>query len=83
MNRTTVVYQYPVALPDVYRWAADNKFQLEPGFLGPYHYTVHRVDEKIEIIFIDYLGDIAPCNKLVLIGAFDLDDLEALMEYMQ
>lgn len=84
MKKTTIVYQDKLALPDVYRWAADNKFTLFPGKRGPLHYVVKREDELINIIPHTYdVMEIGPCEKLVLWGAFNQKDLEKLMEYLK
>ncbi len=85
MNKkiTTIVYQVPLALPDVYEWAAKNKFHLEHGAYGPYHYEVNKEEEFISLIPIGNIDDVPRCDKLVLWGAFDVDELATLIDYMQ
>lgn len=86
MKRTLILYQWPLALPDVYRWAADNKFVL--GALVPEDkapsYIVRRAEETIIIKAtddIDHLADQKP-DKLVLWGAFSKEQLTKIIEVM-
>ncbi len=82
MRHTSIVFQYPLALPDVYRWAADNKFELTHDDANPI-YKVVREDEIIILGPIDYLVAFGPCDKLVLWGAFTREDLKILSQYME
>jgi len=81
---TVIVYQDKIALPDVYRWAAENKFTLIPGKRPPLHYYVERGEEMIHLVPQTYdLMELRKPDKLVLWGAFDADNLVRLLEYMQ
>lgn len=86
MKSTTVIYQYPLALPDVYRWAADNKFILEP-VLENNHHPVYQVNREEETIVLKTVDDIEEPfetrpDKLVLWGAFTKEQLSKIVKIM-
>ena len=76
ISRTLIVYQYPEALPDVYRWAIEQKVELKgesPVFL------VVKEEEIIDIMPIhSAMNHRDRIDKLVLWGAFTKDDLYML-----
>ena len=84
-KNTLVIYEYPAALGDVYRWAFDNKFILGPPDepLGFYHFRVDRKGETIHLIpsiYLDQWVEDVDIDKLVLWGSFDKSVLDKIME---
>jgi len=94
---TIIIYQHPVAAPDVYRWAADLKVVLTPlpasiCYTKYPSYRVLRNDETIYLIAdgdidkLDSFEDFAARNetnsKLVLWGQFTTEDLGKLHAFM-
>ena len=83
--KTLIVYEYPKALPDIYSWAAEQRVLLETlGAPDNASYQVRKFDEEITIIpkeMVDPNHRERP-DKLVLWGAFDIVDLQALATLM-
>ena len=79
-SRTLIVYQYPLALPDVYRWAADLQIELEGN--SPMFTATHG-EEHITLIPSLYVREYnGPVDKLVMWGQFDYAALSTILEHI-
>lgn len=80
MYNTLIVYQYPIALPDIYKWAAENRFELKHSSEKPIYY-VSRENEEIWLMPMVHVATYRCIpDKLVLWGEFKKHELIELSE---
>jgi hypothetical protein len=84
MRQTLILYQYPDALPDVYRWAADQRVQLVHNSNNNRSMETKKDDEYI---YLEAIGDFCMTktvpyytDKLVIWGQVNLDELKIIQD---
>ena len=89
IKNTVIIYQWPLALPDLYRWAADNKYYLQPWTdrRGCYYAVAEKegYEERITIAITQYVASMVSTNfsKLVLWGSFKPEQLTIIQRLME